>query len=115
MELAAEEGVSLQFERYRQQLAAAKLPPLLRTQFELHVGRGYQTFGEFASARTWLERAVRSATEHSFNQFLFEAESALANNQPKATPRPAAIAADVPVDVSEIVADLREMRELAGV
>lgn len=115
MELAAEEGVSLQFERYRQQLASAKLPPLLRTQFELHVGRGYQTFGEFATARTWLERAVRSASEHSFNQFLFEAESALANNQPKAAPRPRTITYDVPVDVSEIVAELREMRELAGV
>ena len=115
MELAAEEGVSLQFERYRQQLAAAKLPPLLRTQFELHVGRGYQTFGEFATARTWLERAVRSAAEHSFNQFLFEAESALANNQPKAIPQKATIAPDVPVDVSEIVAELREMRELAEV
>jgi tetratricopeptide (TPR) repeat protein len=115
MELAAEEGVSLQFERYRQQLASAKLPPLLRTQFELHVGRGYQTFGEFATARTWLERAVRSASEHSFNQFLFEAESALASNQPKAAPRPIAITSDVPVDVSEIVAELREMRELAGV
>jgi tetratricopeptide (TPR) repeat protein len=115
MELAAEEGVSLQFERYRQQLASAKLPPLLRTQFELHVGRGYQTFGEFATARTWLERAVRSASEHSFNQFLFEAESALASNQPKAAPRPSTITSDVPVDVSEIVAELREMRELAGV
>ena len=115
MELAAEEGVSLQFERYRQQLATAKLPPLLRTQFELHVGRGYQTFGEFAAARTWLERAIRSASAHSFNQFLFEAESALTNNIPKATPRPVTTTADVPVDVSEIAAELREMRDLAGV
>ena len=115
MELAAEEGVSLQFERYRQQLTSAKLPPLLRTQFELHVGRGYQTFGEFAAARTWLVRAVRSASEHSFNQFLFEAESALANNQDKATPRPTTTPFEISDDVSEIVAELREMREMAGV
>jgi hypothetical protein len=60
-------------------------------------------------------RAVRSASEHSFNQFLFEAESALANNQSKAAPRPVTTAYDVPVDVSEIVAELREMREMAGV
>jgi hypothetical protein len=61
MELAAEERVSIQFERYRQQLASAKLPPLLQTQFELHVGRGYQTFGDLAAARTWLQRAVHTA------------------------------------------------------
>jgi ATP/maltotriose-dependent transcriptional regulator MalT len=110
MELAAEEGVSLQFERFRQQLAAAKLPPLLRTQFELHVGRGYQTFGEYSAAQTWLERAARSASAHSLNQFLFEAESALANNEPKATPRPTATTFEIPADVSEIAEDLKEMR-----
>jgi hypothetical protein len=110
MELAAEEGVSLQFERFRQQLAGAKLPPLLRTQFELHVGRGYQTFGEYSSARTWLERAARSASSHSLNQFLFEAESALANNEPKAAPRPTATTFEIPADVSEIAEDLKEMR-----
>jgi tetratricopeptide (TPR) repeat protein len=110
MELAAEEGVSLQFERYRQQLASAKLPPLLQTQFELHVGRGYQTFGEYSAARTWLERAVRSASAHSLNQFLFEAESALASNEPKAMPRPSATTFEIPDDVNEIAAELREMR-----
>jgi tetratricopeptide (TPR) repeat protein len=110
MELAAEEGVSLQFERFRQQLAAAKLPPLLRTQFELHVGRGYQSFGEFSAAQTWLERAARSASAHSLNQFLFEAESALANNEPKDTPRPTATTFEIPADVSEIAEDLKEMR-----
>jgi hypothetical protein len=110
MELAAEEGVSLQFERYRQQLAGAKLPPLLRTQFELHVGRGYQTFGEYTSARTWLERAARSASAHSLNQFLFEAENALANNEPKAAPRPTATTFEIPDDVNEIAEDLKEMR-----
>ena len=110
MELAAEEGVSLQFERFRQQLTGAKLPPLLRTQFELHVGRGYQTFGEYSAARTWLERAARSASAHSLNQFLFEAENALANNEPRATPRPIAATFEIPDDVNEIAEDLKEMR-----
>lgn len=110
MELAAEEGVSLQFERFRQQLASAKLPPLLRTQFELHVGRGYQTFGEYSAAQTWLERAARSASAHSLNQFLFEAETALANNEPKATPHPTATTFEIPDDVNEIAEDLKEMR-----
>ena len=115
MELSAEEGVSLQFERYRQQLASAKLPPVLQTQYELHVGRGYQSFGEFTAARTWLERAVQSASAHSLNQLLFEAEDALANNAPASTPRQAGSTFEVPDDVSEIAAQLKEMRELAGV
>jgi tetratricopeptide (TPR) repeat protein len=115
MELAAEDGVSIQFERYRQQLAAAKLPPLLRSQFELHVGRGYQTFGELGAARTWLERALQTASEHSFNQLVFAAESALANNAPKAASPVTATTYEVADDVNEIAVHLREMRELAGV
>ena len=115
MELSAEEGVSLQFERYRHQLASAKLPPLLQTQFELHVGRGYQAFGEPAAARTWLERAVRSASEHSLNQLLFQAESALASTGTPSVTRPAASTFEIADDVSKIAAELKEMRELAGV
>jgi hypothetical protein len=115
MELSAEEGVSLQFERYRQQLASAKLPPVLQTQFELHVGRGYQTFGELTAARTWLERAVRTASKHSFNQLLFEAENALANNTRAPSPRQLQSTFQLPADVNEIAAELKEMRELAGV
>jgi hypothetical protein len=115
MELSAEEGVSLQFERYRQQLASAKLPPLLQTQFELHVGRGYQTLGEFGAARPWLERAIRSASDHSYNQLLFQAESALANDAPVEAPRQVASTFEISDDVREIAAELKEMRELAGV
>jgi hypothetical protein len=114
MELAAEERVSIQFERHRQQLAAAKLPPLLQAQFELHAGRGYQSFGEFATARTWLERALQTASEHSFNQLVFAAESALAHKPRTALPSTTS-AFEVPDDVGEIAAHLREMRELAGV
>jgi len=114
MELAAEERVSIQFERHRQQLAAAKLPPLLQAQFELHAGRGYQSFGEFAAARTWLERALQTASEHSFNQLVFAAESALAH-KPRTAPPSTTSAFEVADDVGEIAAHLREMRELAGV
>jgi tetratricopeptide (TPR) repeat protein len=112
MELAAEEGVSIQFERYRQQLASETLPPLLRTQFELHVGRGYQTFGEFAAARTWLERAVQMASEHSFNQLLFEAEDALSKKEAIGAPK--ATTFEVSDEVITIASELKELRELVG-
>jgi tetratricopeptide (TPR) repeat protein len=115
MELAAEEHLRLDFERHRQQLAGAKLPPLLLTQFELHVGRGYQTLGEFGAARTWLERAIRHAAEHSFNQLLFEAERALATGGPERVATPVGRTLAVSSEVSAIAAELRGMRELAGV
>lgn len=114
MELAAEEGVRLDFERHRQQLASSKLPPLLQAQFELHAGRGYQTFGEFPAARTWLERAIGTASAHSFNQLLFEAESALATKEPTHSDRPAESTFELSSDVLGIAAELKEMRELVG-
>ena len=114
MELAGDAGIRLQFERYRQQLAGAGLPPLLRVQFELHVGRGYQALGEPELAKSWLERAAGSASSHSFNKLVFEAEEALARSARPAQRTPAA-AFEVPDDVAEIANEIRELRELAGV
>jgi hypothetical protein len=113
MELASEEGVSIQFERYRQQLAGEALPPILQAQFELHVGRGYQSFGEYDTARPWLERAARTASAHSFNQLAFAAEESLARKPQRVTPDRSA-PFEVASDVREIAEQLREMRELAG-
>lgn len=114
MELSAEEGLRLDFERYRQQLASASLPPLLQTQFELHVGRGYQTFGEFPAARTWLERAISTATEHSFNQLVFEAEGALAKKEPVEPSARPETTFEIPSEVQDIATELKELRELVG-
>jgi tetratricopeptide (TPR) repeat protein len=114
MELSAEDSVEVQFERYRQQLASANLPPILRTQFELHTGRGYQLFGHFTEARTWLERAHATASTHSFNHLVFAAETALEKNSAAQTRRQATTTAfDIPRDVKEIAAELKEMRRLA--
>ena len=114
MELAGDAGVRLQFERYRQQLASAELPPLLRVQFELHVGRGYQTLGEPELAQSWLQRAAGTAASHSFNKLVFEAEEALARNS-RPMERAPVVAFEVPEDVDEIASEIRELRELAGV
>jgi tetratricopeptide (TPR) repeat protein len=116
MELAADESVRLQFERYRQQLASAQLPPLLQVQFELHVGRGYQTLGEPDLAQTWLERAAGSAASHAFNKLVFEAEEALTRNSQPVQRTPAvALEMALSEDVSRIADEIRELRELAGV
>ena len=112
MELAAEDVVAVQFERYRQQLDAADLPPFLRTQFELHVGRGYQAFGRFGEAKQWLERALGRATSNSFNQLVFATEEALAQNVAPRESRVLTTAFDIPRDVRLIATELREMRRM---
>ena len=114
MELSAEDAVEVQFERYRQQLAAADLPPILRTQFELHVGRGYQLFGHFGEAKVWLERALGSATLHSFNHLFFAAEAALEHNEGPRQTTTLTTAFDIPRDVRKIASELNELRKLTG-
>jgi tetratricopeptide (TPR) repeat protein len=114
MELAADEGARLLFERHRQQLANTALPPLLQVHFELHVGRGYQAMGEWELAQSWLERAAGSAVSHSFNKLAFEAEDALSRNT-RHEQRVPAVALEVPDDVGRIANEIRELRELAGV
>jgi hypothetical protein len=111
MELSADEGVRIQFERYRQHLLAATLPPMLQAQFELHVGRGYQAFGEHEAAQSWLQRALRTASEHSYNQLAFSAEEALAMKPSQVAP-PKPVHFEMPRDVAKIAEELREMREL---
>jgi tetratricopeptide (TPR) repeat protein len=112
MELSAEDGVEIQFERYRQQLDCAALPPALRTQFELHAGRGYQLFGAHQTARMWLERALETASAHSYNEYIFAAEAALESIGRAAPPQTQAPVFDIPRDVEQIAADLRVMRQL---
>ncbi|MDB4890223.1 MAG: hypothetical protein JWL61_2078 [Gemmatimonadetes bacterium] len=114
MELAAEDAVEVQFERYRQQLAGAELPPILRTQFELHVGRGYQLFGRFTDAKVWLERAIGTATKHAFNQLVFAGEKALGENSAPQQKKELTTAFDIPRDVRRIAAELQQIRKLTG-
>jgi tetratricopeptide (TPR) repeat protein len=113
MELSAEDGVEIQFERYRQQLEGASLPPALRTQFELHAGQGYQQLGAPHAAKMWLERALESATAHSYNEYVFAAEAALKSITTARPERAAAPTFDIPRDVEMIAAELRELRRLA--
>jgi tetratricopeptide (TPR) repeat protein len=113
MEIAATDGSRLQFEQYRHELVGAPLPPHLRVEFELHVGRGYQLLSEFDSARQWLERAIRSASAYSLNRLLFEADHALANNNVAWNTREIAPTPVLDNDIVQIADELRALRELA--
>ncbi len=113
MEIAAQDASISLFERYKEELLSATLPPALRTQFELHVGRGYQYLGNRAAAREWLERALVNASEYSFNQLIFAAEDALAVNDAPLDQRIPTPESIIPSDLEEIAIDLRSLRELA--
>ena len=112
MELAAEDGAEIQFERYRQQLASAELPPVLRVQFELDAGRSYQHLGDTQSAEVWLRKALGTASTHSFNRFVFAAEKALHENQTVRRERQPAAPLDIPREVEHIAAELQNLRRL---
>ncbi|MGZ5140412.1 MAG: hypothetical protein ACXWCX_21665 [Burkholderiales bacterium] len=115
MELSAEDGMEIQFERYRQQLSSADLPPILLTQFELHVGMGYQALGDTDAAKAWLERSLETASLHSFNRFVFAAEAALSENSAPRKPKVPTATIDIPRDVERIAAELSDLRRLTGV
>jgi len=111
--IAADDGMSPVFERYRRELNDVALPPALSADFQMQVGRGYRIFGQPDAARTWLTAAIATAQQHGFNQFLFESEAELLELErpvsrriiPETTPSLA---------ISEVAAAIREMREAVG-
>jgi tetratricopeptide (TPR) repeat protein len=112
LEISSQTGAEMLFELYRRQLIDQPLPPFLATGFQLNVGAGYKRFGDLAKARVYLERAIAMAGEHGFNQFLFEAEEALLQLE---APQPARRAsAEMSLDVKEVAAALKDLRETVG-
>jgi len=112
--IAADDGMTTVFERYRRELVGQALPPSLTAEFEYQTGRGYRLFGESEAAITWLERAVETAREHDFNQLLFELESEL--HAVHTTPRTAwSTELEQPsIDVQEIADAIHQMRKAVG-
>lgn len=112
LEIAFRTGAETQFEQMRRMLVTQPLPPVMLTYFELGQGEGYQRFGAAEKARMHLMRALSLATEHEFNELVFDAENALRNlTQP--APRPE-VARPMSLDVQEVAEAISEMRELAG-
>jgi tetratricopeptide (TPR) repeat protein len=111
--IAADDGMSPVFERYRRELADVALPPALSADFQMQVGRGYRMFDQPDTARTWLRAAIATAQEHGLNQFLFESEAELRALDQRLSRR--IIPETVPsVAVSEVASAIREMREAIG-
>jgi tetratricopeptide (TPR) repeat protein len=114
MELAAVQGIELQFDRYRRDLESSDFTPMLRATYLLHVGRGYHTLGKSESGIPYLERAIEVAAEFKLNQTLFECESALSDARSRVV-REARRATHATEGLQTVVDGLQRMRELAGV
>lgn len=113
LEVASKSGAEVEFQLYRRMLVNEPLPPLLKTGFNLHVGRGYHRFGDVPNAKLFLERALTLASEHGLNQYVFEAEKALKALE---TPTPRLHTTErLSLDVEEVAFAIKELRETAGV
>lgn len=108
--IAADDGMTTMFERYRRELHDVVLPPALSSDYQLQVGRGYRILGRNETARTWLRAAIATAQQHGFNQFLFESEAEL-----RMVDQPVArwiIPETMPsLAVSQVAAAIRDMRQ----
>jgi tetratricopeptide (TPR) repeat protein len=112
LDVASLTGSQVLFEQYRRELAGAAIGPHLETGLEIALGVGQHRFGEDESARQHLQWAVLLAEKHSLNQFLIEAETALAE---LGTPPPPLRSPVVSLDVEEVAMAIRALRESAGV
>ena len=79
MELAATQGIELQFDKYRRDLESADFTPLLRVTYLLHVGRGYHTLGQSGS-----RNSVSGARDRSRGQTT-SSISCCSNARPRST------------------------------
>jgi tetratricopeptide (TPR) repeat protein len=111
--IAADDGVGPVFEKYRQELAAAKLPPALRAEFQYETGRGYLNLGHVEEAVHWLTDAVATANGNGMYQTVFEAESELVRARQAWTRESQSTPLRLAPDITEVADAMRELRELA--
>lgn len=78
MQIAAEEGLTTVFERYRRALGSSALPPDLRVQVLIHVGDCYEALGEPRLAGQSLADARELAMRYGYNRLSFVADEKLA-------------------------------------
>jgi hypothetical protein len=114
MEIASLDGSEPVFEQYRRELADVDLPPTLRIEYHLQVGRGCRIFGKIDAARTELAKVLQLAEQHRLNEYIFTAEREL-NELDRGQRLSGRAAAAAPAGVQDVANALREMRETAVV
>lgn len=112
MTIAAEDGSEPVFERYRRDLEAEHLSPLVEAEFNLRAGESYWALGAFAHAETWVERSVALARDARLNQLEFEADGVLTQLR-AARRRSVAEQYEVAPELDTIVTALQQLRVTA--
>jgi YD repeat-containing protein len=115
MELAALQGMELDFDKYRRDLVAADFTPQLRVTYLLHVGRGYSALGHADAGIPYLERAIQMASEFSLNQLMFQAEEALVEVRRREARTVAKNDSAIDASIRDVIDAIHGMKEMAGV
>jgi tetratricopeptide (TPR) repeat protein len=116
LELAADQGSELQFDRHRRHLEAADLSPQLRVHYHLNVGRGYGLLHQPENGIRHLEQAMDLAAAHGFNQLIFQAESSLSELRRRETHREKSTSVEFETgNFDDIVLAIESMKEMAGI
>jgi hypothetical protein len=113
MELAFIEGNEEQFNKYRDALADAPLPPKLRAFYFIFSGQGLQRFGKNGEAS--VQEAISIAERNQLHQLAHQAQVALSELKSKETIRreTAAPPSDIDPSLRWIVSELSSLREAA--
>jgi tetratricopeptide (TPR) repeat protein len=114
LEIAAKQREEPAFEMYRRELADAELPASLLAHYHLFVGHGHQVFGKLDMARASLERALAVASQHKFNQIVFEAEKALQGLE-RAEVEEEEVHTEPTPEIAKIAQAISDMRVAAGI
>jgi hypothetical protein len=115
MELAAQFGNQLQFDRFRRELEIADLTSQLRANYLMAVGTGYAALDEYELAVEYLARAVDFAAANALNQIMFEAESALDEAKRNRRKLPTVSEYVVDADVATVINAIEDLKLAAGV
>jgi tetratricopeptide (TPR) repeat protein len=115
MELAALQGMELDFDKYRRDLAAADFTPQLRVTYLVHVGRGYSALGNSEAGMPYLERAIQLASEYGLNQLMFEAEEAFVEARRRRARRSLPSVEIVDSSIHDVIDAIQCMKETAGI
>jgi len=115
LDIAARQGSELVFDRYRRELECVEMTPQLKTTFLIYAGRGYALLGRPADGIPYLKAAIENAKQFSFNQLLFEAESALTASERQDAETRVAPEMQATAEHHDVLDTIREMMEVAGI
>lgn len=106
MTIAAEEGSEPEFARVRRRISTAAMPPDMKVDYFLHLGRAHRDLHHDDLAQIAFSKAIQLAEHHGLTRQLFEAEREL-RTVPELVPMRSAQPSE---SVAEVVAAIKNLR-----